>query len=227
VLAGATAYEPERGAPAAASRGRERFWMAASAALLVAVLALAAMLARRTHRAPPAPAAPGVRTRIALPPELQLDGLGPPILAISRDGSRDGRSLLFGSATVEPVLPPIPAECAVAGWAEDGRGIVYLMRSGGHEVKFMRTGPDSPPHLAVQGEQRGGGRGGVPRRTLRGFRVRRRRRLRRLRARTRVNGERVAVTRTGVSGSAAQTSFEIQTGWFAEVERLARAEVRP
>ena len=90
VLAGTETTEAEGSGLAAAAHGRERLWMALCAVLLLTAVALATLLARAARPAAP-PAATAVRATIALPPGLHLDGTGPPVLAISRDG----RTLAF------------------------------------------------------------------------------------------------------------------------------------
>ena len=86
VLAGSPG--PEDGAPAppgpAARATRERAWMALAGALAILAVALGALWARSSRRAPASP--PGLRATIPLPAGLQLDGVGAPVLALSRDG---------------------------------------------------------------------------------------------------------------------------------------------
>jgi eukaryotic-like serine/threonine-protein kinase len=88
-LAAATPL-PAPASPAGAGRTRrERAWMALLALAAAVALVLGAALVRSRGAAPPAP--PAVRATIPLPPGLRLDGVGSPVLALSRDG----RALAF------------------------------------------------------------------------------------------------------------------------------------
>ena len=90
VIAGTPAPEAEAApAPAVAQAGRERTWMALAAASTVAAIALGALWTRSSLREEVSP--PALRATIPLPAGLQLDGLGSPVLALSRDG----RTLAF------------------------------------------------------------------------------------------------------------------------------------
>ncbi len=93
VLAGKLA--PEEVAPpappgtAGARAGRERWWMALAAVSTILAMAFAALWARSSERGSITPLS--VRATIPLPEGLKLDGVGSPVLALSRDG----RSLAF------------------------------------------------------------------------------------------------------------------------------------
>jgi serine/threonine-protein kinase len=131
--------EPGTAAPAAVAAavrpGRERFWMALAALALLTAIALAVMLVRRT-KAPP-PEAPSLSATIPLPSGLHLDGVGSPVLAVSRDGrtlafvarGESGPARLYVRGLDSAEVAAVPGSDTAEGpfFSPDGRWVAFAV----------------------------------------------------------------------------------------------------
>ncbi len=110
-LAGATAPGEAPFPPGSTRPPRERTWKALAAASTILAIAFGALWAGSSRRAPTPPLA--LRASITLPEGLHLDGFGPPVLALSRDG----RTLAFvargGTGAPRLYVRPLDATQAV------------------------------------------------------------------------------------------------------------------
>ncbi len=107
--------------------------MAAASSILA--IALGALWARSSFHRPAAP--PALRATIPLPAGLQLDGLGSPVLAFSRDGRRlafvargeTGVQRLYVRALDATEAVPVPGSDTAEGpfFSPDGRWVAFAV----------------------------------------------------------------------------------------------------